>query len=325
MHKNISRNILLIICLLLMFFSAVSPVSAATFSASTVAKGDTLYVSGEAPGASQVALYFFGPNYFHYATKEVDNHEYQYELKITDALTPSQYFCIVQSPGTGNRFSVGPVKVDGTTYITTQPSSGVPETLSSFIVEGSGSLQSSQAADALVKMINSPNIPDICQTFTFQVMNPQLSTNSVGTKTSGQGFTIYGTTNLAETNQLLIEITRKDFWPSGKDESSSHSYALGDSGTAFITKGPNGENSWSFSVKPLEMGTYILKVSALSSDVSTSEEFEVVVKSQPPITSIPPTTSQTQTQTQSPTQAESAGFGVLVMAGALLLVTLLRR
>ena len=46
------------ICALLFLAVLMVPVSAGV-SQSTIAQGDTLYVSGQAPGSQQVALYFF--------------------------------------------------------------------------------------------------------------------------------------------------------------------------------------------------------------------------------------------------------------------------
>ena len=70
---------------------------------------------------------------------------YSYQLDTTSDMSASQYFCIVQSPGTGSTFSVGPLTVGGTTYITVNPGSGVPADGSSFVVQGPNALQGSQA------------------------------------------------------------------------------------------------------------------------------------------------------------------------------------
>ena len=100
------------LCVLLFLAVLVIPVSAGV-SQSTIAQGDTLYVSGQAPGSQQVALYFFGPNYFKYDTVQVNGGSYTYQLTTTSDMSPSQYYCVVQSPGTGSRFSVGPLTEAG--------------------------------------------------------------------------------------------------------------------------------------------------------------------------------------------------------------------
>jgi hypothetical protein len=296
--------------LAVLLFLAV-PVSAAV-SPGTVALGDTLTVSGEAPGAKQVAIYIFGPNYFHYATVSVDGRHYSYQLQIPDTLSASQYYCVVQSPGTGSSFSVMPVTVDGTTYITTASSE------SRFAVTGPGALQSSQAAYALEQMIDSPDIPDLCQTFTFQVVLPRAGIDPIGTRQAGVPFTISGTTNLAAGDQLLVEIRSPEFWPAGKNAGLSRELAAGDSGTATVRAGPGDYNIWSFAVSPLREGSYQAVVSGVAGSVSAAQDFPVVTEVPAAETIALPTVTASDTAVPVPAPTVSPGFGVPAALGAFL-------
>lgn len=323
MNQKMCKSTLIIAAILLLLIF-VTPCSAA-LSSSTVALGDTLTVSGEAPGARQVAIYIFGPNYFHYAVTSVDNRQYEYKLDIPMDLSQSQYFCIVQSPGTGTTFTVAPVTVDGITYITTNPQIGVPAQGSSFIVSGSGALQSSQAANALEQMINSPNIPDLSQTFTFQVVLPRNTISVIGTQEEGTSFTISGTTNIAAGNDILVDVNLIEFLPTDKNENSSSLWATGDSGTVVVRQGSGGSNTWSFQVKPLAAGSYRVIVSAISLSFSANQEFSVV-SSVPTVTvttALPTVTTTTEVPTPAPT--ESYGFGVMALILAIGAVAVFRK
>lgn len=151
-----------------------------------------------------------------YDIAQVNDGAYTYRLDTTTDMSPSQYFCVVQSPGTGSGFSVGPLTVGQTTYITVNPGSSVPADGSSFVVKGSNAQQGFQAAYALEEMLKSPNIPDLSQTFTFEIVSPLITINPVGTQYMGVPFTVSGTTNLAAGDNLQIAVTVFTFWPMGK-------------------------------------------------------------------------------------------------------------
>ena len=226
------------LCVLLFLAVLVIPVSAGV-SQSTIAQGDTLYVSGQAPGSQQVALYFFGPNYFKYDTVQVNDGSYTYQLTTTSDMSPSQYYCV-------SRFSVGPLTIGQTTYITVNPGSGVPADGSSFVVKGPNALQGSQAAYALEQMIQSPNIPDLSQTFTFTIAYPTITINPIGTQYMGVPFTVSGTTNLAAGDTLLVSVQIATFWPMGKEEANAEdaeSWSQGDSGSVTVQQGASSRTT----------------------------------------------------------------------------------
>ncbi len=314
-------------CVLIFLAVLIMPVSAGV-SQSTIAQGDTLYVSGQAPGSQQVALYFFGPNYFKYATAQVNDGSYTYQLTTTSDMSPSQYYCVVQSPGTGSTFSVGPVTVGQTTYITVKPGSGVPADGDSFVVQGPTALQGSQAAYALEQMLKSPNIPDLSQTFTFTIDYPMITINPVGTLYMGTPFTVSGTTNLAAGDTLLVDVRVASFWPMSKEEANaqdSASWSQGDSGSVIVQQGTaSGQNFWSFSVNPLHSSQYEVTVTGIKTGATASQQFTVSNQSVPTVV---PTTAATTVATTvpptAPTPTPSPGFGLLAAAGALGAVALL--
>ncbi|MDV0442554.1 hypothetical protein [Methanorbis furvi] len=314
-RSSFTRRMVFCACVLLIFAALAAPASADT----VVAQGDPFYVSGQAPGAQQVALYFFGPNYFKYTKVQVNGGLYSYELQTTADMSPSEYYCVVQSPGTGSTFSVGPVTEGDTTYITVNPGSGVPADGSSFVVVGPNALQSSQAAYALVNMINSPNIPDLCQTFTFQIAYPLITINPVGTQYMGTPFIISGTTNLAVGDVLSVEVTIFNFWPSDKEVQNavdSSSWSQGTSGQTIVLAGPtSGQNVWSYSVVPLHPSDYEVSVTGIKTGASATQEF-VVSDQSPVVPTAAPTALPTLTpSTAAPVPTQTPGFGILAVVG----------
>ena len=309
------------LCVLL-FLAVLTLPAAAGISQSTIAQGDTLYVTGQAPGSQQVALYFFGPNYFKYATAQVNSGSYTYELTTTNDMSPSQYYCVVQSPGTGSTFSVGPVTVGSTTYITVRPGSGVPADGDSFVVQGQNALQGSQAAYALEQMIQSPNIPDLSQTFTFTIAYPTITISPIETQYMGVPFLVSGTTNLAAGDNLLVDISVGTFWPMNKEEANAQDasgWSQGDSGSVTVRQGTTpGENIWSFSVSPLHSSEYQVTVTGIKTGATASQTFIVTNQSRPtPLPTTAATTQVTTPPTSAPTPTATPGFGLLAVAAAL--------
>ena len=314
---------------LILTAALIIPASAGIAS-STTAQGDPLHIDGQAPGSPQVALYFFGPNYYFYDTAQVTGGTYSYTLDDTSSLSPSQYYCVVQSPGTGSSFGVGPVTVGSTTYITVNPGSGTPADGNSFIVQGPGALQGSQAAYALEEMLKSPNIPDLSQTFTFQIVAPQIIINPVGTQYRGIPFTVSGTTNLAAGDNLMVTVSLYDFWPESKETENSidaSSWNQGASGTVIVQPGESaGSNLWSFNVNPLHSSQYELTVTGIVASASASQQF--MVSNQTPPTAVQTTATATtipQTPTTAPTPQPSPGLGLLAVIGLLSTAAALRK
>lgn len=316
------------LCVLLLLGLLIIPASAG-ISQSTIAQGDTLYVNGQAPGSQQVALYFFGPNYFKYATAQVNSGSYTYELTTTSDMSPSQYYCVVQSPGTGSTFSVGPVTVGQTTYITVKPGSGVPADGNSFVVQGPNALQGSQAAYALEQMLQSPNIPDLSQTFTFTIDYPMITISPIGTQYMGTPFTISGTTNLAAGDNLLVDVRIATFWPMSKEEANaqdSSSWSQGDAGSVIIQQGTtSGQNIWSFSVNPLHSSLYEVTVTGIKTGATASRQFVISNQSVPTVvpTTTTTTAAATTIPTNVPTPTSSPGFGLIAAVGTIGAVSLL--
>jgi hypothetical protein len=157
------------------------PFLSAKPSGTLVAKGDKIYIRGTAAGnPTNLKLFIFGPNYFadHSITVE-DDGTYEKKLDIDRSLSSNQYFVVIQHPMYNGKFDVQLNTEDDERYFEIQSPEGY-FSQSSFYVEGPNKLQGSQAADALTKMIDSPNIDDIYTKLTFTVEEPWIKIKNPG-------------------------------------------------------------------------------------------------------------------------------------------------
>jgi len=193
-----------------------------------------------------------------------------------------------------------------------------------FQLSGSGALQGSDAAEALIEGINSPNVDDTYTKLQFLVQVPTITVDPVGDRHVGDKFTVTGETNLAVGDNILVQIYSSSFTPTEKTQSSAFS---GATGTVQVTAGTgtSGLNTWSFPVdastwKPDE---YLVTATAVTQTATGTALFNVLQGAAPTVapttaavttaapTMVVPTTVPTAvaTPTKTPTQP---GFGALV-------------
>ncbi len=257
------------------------PFISARVSPPVVAAGDSLYIRGIAAGQPEegAAVWILGNNKFIYQNPAV-NTDGSFEQEIspgeTEKMAAGQYFAVVQHPMYNDIFDVWPSSsVAGNEnkdlVVGSYPVSG--NTL--FRLQGDGSLQGPDGADALVKALNSPMVDDIYTKLQFVVELPQITILPVDEKQVGDQFTLAGTTNLAVDDTILVEVTSSSFKPTAKTESGEFS---GSSGTVTVRKGSGGLNRWSFPVNTATFrpDEYIIHVSGITVNTQESTLFNVV-------------------------------------------------
>ncbi|NLW77651.1 MAG: PGF-CTERM sorting domain-containing protein, partial [Methanomicrobiales archaeon] len=316
------------------------PYIQATASASVVAKGDKMYLRGTAEGdpSKGVAIWILGKNKALYATESVnDDMSFEHEIKsaTTESLYAGQYFVVIQHPMYNNEFDVYPDNPIEPQYVY-----GSYPTRNSqiFKLGGSGALQGTDAAEALVQAINSAMVDDTYTKLQFLVEEAKVTINPIGEQAVGSKFEITGTTNLMyDDNDLLVEVTSSSFKPTDKSQSGEFS---GATGTVKVQQGTDGLNKWTFNVdastfKPDE---YIVRVSGVTTDTVETALFNVVeagaiptaaptvAPTEAPVvnetptpepTTVPPTPEPTTVPpTPEPTQ-QSPGFGALIALAGL--------
>jgi hypothetical protein len=270
--------------LLLGAFLIIPPLSAISLSpgssfteAPTIANGDPVYIHGIATGHPRDGLqvWLIGYNYVKITSVSTDvGNTYEYELKSADTqiLSPGQYFVLVQHPMMNAEFDIYYDSSSGR-VINRQLGPGI----SIFQLTGSGSLQNSDGANALMRAINSQNLDDTFATTSFIISQPTAFIIPIEDHAVGDKFTIHGSTNLAVGNNLMIEIISSSFKPTQKVQSGEFS---GSAGTVKVEPGTNGFNSWSFDVDTTTFrpDEYIVQVSGETIEVTRSTTFNIVEK-----------------------------------------------
>lgn len=316
---------LLILCIILITL----PASSVTLSpgnsfagAPTIANGDPVFIRGIATGhpSNGLQIWLLGYNYVKIASVSTNSdNTYEFELKSagTRNLAPGQYYVLVQHPMMDAAFDIYYDNSKGS-VINRQLGTGT----SIFQLTGTGSLQTPDGANALMRAINSQNIDDTFATTSFIIGNPRVLINPIMDHHLSDKFTITGSTNLAAGNKLLVEITSSSFKPSQKSQIGEFS---GSSGTVTIEPGSGGMNRWSFDVDASTFKTdeYLVKVSGTTNEVTGSAAFLILEPSPPTavpaVTTIQTTSSITTAQSLLPitTQKSPLSFITIYFAFAL--------
>jgi PGF-CTERM protein len=253
--------------------------------------------------------------------------KYEVTQTATKTLYPGQYFVVVQHPMQNNVFDVTtvPDATDPTiVYVKNLQLNAAGTTgagTNVFTLLGAGSLQGSDAAEALVQGINSPNVDDTYTKLQFLVEVPVIRIDPVGDKHVGDKFTITAATNLAVDDEVLVQVYSSSFKPTQKSQSGEFS---GATGTVKVAKGDSGMNKISFDVdsstfKPDE---YIVTANAILQTATGTALFNVLEGAAPVVTTkapvavttvatAVPTTVATAVPTPIPT-TKSPGYGALI-------------
>jgi len=316
------------------------PFVSATASQSTVAKGDKFFITGTAEGqpSQGVAIWIMGKNYALWddATVESDSSfKYEVTTATTENLYAGQYFVVIQHPMQNGEFDIY-LAADNPNVATVGQLTGndfihvynamlgdtqaTPPGSKIFLINGPGSLQGSDAAEALVQAINDPNVDDTYTKLQFLVEEPVINIVPIGDKHVGDKFTIKALTNLAVDDEILVEVYSSSFKPTQKSQSGEFS---GATGTVRVTKGDSGMNTIEFPVdastfKPDE---YIVSEAAVIQQITGTALFNVLegaaptAKPTPVPTTAAPTTVATPVPTTvkpTPTPTKSPGYGALI-------------
>ena len=309
------------------------PFVSATASQSTVAKGDRIYITGTAEGQpNAVQIWILGKNFYTKQTESVNSDaSFKYEVTqdMTSKLSSGQYFVVVQHPMQNTLFdvnTVGPLNINNQNNDIWVYNLQLKDIVTGaytkiFKLGGAGSLQGSDAAEALVQGINDANVDDTYTKLQFLVEEPVIRIDPIGDKHVGDKFTITAQTNLAVDDEILVQVYSSSFKPTEKSQSGEFS---GATGTVKVTKGDSGMNKISFDIdsstfKPDEyivtaeaviqenaVGTALFNV--LETPVVTATPVVVVTTAaQTPVL----TTVVTAVPTPVPT-TKSPGYGALI-------------
>ncbi len=288
----------------------------ASLPSSRIAKGDKFTITGTAEGkpGPGLEIWILGTNLARVDSVSVaDDNTFEYTIDqgVTSNWAAGQYFVVVQHPMYNNQFDIiyNPATGEVTNRI-----SGIVE----FHLTGAGRLQGSDAAEALVTALDSPNVDDTYTRLFFLLEEPFINIDAISDKTVGETFTITGTTNLAVDDTFLVTVTSSSFQPTQKTTGGEFS---GVSGSTTVVKGTGVDNTWSFDVDTtgFKPDQYIVTVEAVETSTTATTTFFVsevpptTVTTQPPATTttVPATTTVPPTTTTVP-PTTTPGFGAVI-------------
>ena len=251
---------------------------------------------------------------------------FKYEVKqdTTKSMYSGQYFVVVQHPMMNGIYDIdwagGTAEYVYDYGLAASGTSGLTGPVSLFKISGSGSLQGSDAAEALVQGINQPYIDDTYTKLQFLIEQPVITIVPIGDKHVGDKFTITAVTNLAVDDEILVQVYSSSFKPTQKSQSGEFS---GATGTVRVQKGETGMNKILFDVdsstfKPDE---YIVTEDAVIQEATGTALFNVLEGPAPtavvttvatPVATAATPVPTTVPPTPTPTPTKSPGYGALI-------------
>ena len=324
------------------------PFLTAQLSATVVAQDSKLTVTGTAEAAEKVKYYIFGNNKFQSGDLNVDDDgTFEKELAIdAAAFATGQYFVVIQHPMYDKLFNIGPMYYnDANGYYdslvptiespvgnkavavivlnTTGPYYGSGAATYDEILFSTLERQSSNAAEALCKALDTQNIDDLYVKATFVVAQPTATINPVDDVAKGAKLVVSGTSNMAPGTVVTVEMLSTAFAAIPKESVNSASFIT-------LTTKVQEDGTWAveFDTSGLNVDEYTIGATVDSIKTPT-----VVVKvlESAPVTPEQPDTPVTPEQPtdkpEQPTEPETPGFGALAALAGLgaVAVLLLRR
>jgi len=255
------------------------PFISASVQQSTVARGDDLVINGQAEGnpSTGVAVWTIGKNYAKRSTVSVSSDgSFKYDEIDTSTLSSGQYFVVVQHPMQNGIFDID---LDSTKNYVRNLVLGTTANpgMTIFQLFGPGSLQGSDAAEALIQAISDPNIDDTYTKLQFIVSEPFIRFDKIPDVHVGDKFTVTGRTNLAIEDQVFVEIYSSSFKPTQKSQSGEFS---GATATVKVIKGnsTDGYNEFNLDVdsSTFKSDEYIVAGQAILQGTTGTTLFMVV-------------------------------------------------
>jgi hypothetical protein len=128
-----------------------------------------------------------------------------------------------------------------------------------FVIEGPGALSSSQAAGALITLLNSPTIDDVYFSTAFVLENPMLLPNDTdgGVFRVGDEVNLSGTTNLAAGDELIYTVEPLQLNETPEEGAAAPSAA---SGSTIVQQGTPRTWALTFPTEGWTPGYYLVTI-----------------------------------------------------------------
>jgi hypothetical protein len=233
-------------------------------SGAVAARGDPFTIAGYVNGESeQVKLWVFGENFHVFGANvtvnDIGYFAYTLDGKETQKLSSGRYDVVVQHPAVDGTFNVYPFMPENSTDFR------IANTWSSDVVD-LGGLAPSEAAAALVEMIEVPKSDDVCCRDSFSVDDAWLAIDPIENRTVGRWVEITGTTNIAADSTLNVEVF-------------SNASVSCTSGQVRVIRN-TGCNRWAFTVDSsgFEPGPYVVTIESAAFGIHQNGSFSLVEK-----------------------------------------------
>jgi PKD repeat protein len=280
------------------------PFISAQVSQPVIAAGDPLFISGEAAGqpVNGIAVWIFGRNstaIYNISHVSADGTFGQEISRGTTAgLLSGQYFVVAQAPMYNGIFDVWPASSPGSINPDLVEGSYPVSGNVLFKIRGPGSLQGSDATEALIQALSDQSVDDTYTKIQFLVELPTITILPISEKHTGDRFNISGTTNLAAGDEILVEVNSSSL---SKPNTTHTGEFIGSIGIVQVVKGNDGQNTWSYPMDTagFRQDEYLVRVTGITVPAQASALFNII--------GTKPTTIPTTKVTLTPTPTAATG------------------
>jgi len=253
--KSRSTTVTLLALMVFLILPASAALTAVTSGPQTIARADTVTLTGTGAQNGSVILWIVGRNYFDTKTASPDkkgNFTFLIKPQETTLFSSGEYAFLIQDPGADRSFEIAPLFWSDGIRIADQG-----KVIANIGQKTSFPADISQVASTILNVSARPDVDDIFTPYFFYVEDPYIRFNRVGEsgpgklpdQTTGEALLITGTTNVGPENFLRVEIR------------NTSSNDLITSGTIPVESGTN-TNQWTYSLDEpgLPAGSYNVTV-----------------------------------------------------------------
>lgn len=248
--KSGSTTVILLALMIFLSLPASAALTVVTSGPQTIARADTVTLTGTGAQNGSVILWVIGRNYFETKTATPDkkgNFTFLIKPQETTLFSSGKYAFLIQDPGADKSFEIAPLIWSDGIRIANQG-----KVITNIGQKTSFPADISPVASTILNVSERPDVDDIFTPYYFYVEDPYIRFNRVGEsggqlpdQTTGEALLITGTTNVGPENLLQVEIR------------NASSNDLITSGTIPVESGTN-TNQWTYSLNDpgLPVGSY---------------------------------------------------------------------
>jgi hypothetical protein len=255
MKRGSTTVILLALMAFLILLPASAALTAVTSGSQTIARADTVTLTGTGAQNGSVILWIIGRNYFDTKTATPDkkgNFTFLIKPQESTQFSSGEYAFLIQDPGADKSFEIAPLIWSDGIRIADQG-----KIITNIGQKTSFPADISTVASTILNVSVRPDVDDLFTSYYFYVEDPFIRFNRFGEsgpgklpdQTTGEAVLITGTTNVGPENLLQVEIR------------NASSNELITSSTIPVESGTN-TNQWTYSLDEpgLPAGSYNVTV-----------------------------------------------------------------